>query len=196
MIPIDNTLVSFDVIEKKFFCDLENCKGSCCVKGDSGAPVSDDEEKELKTIFTTLKPHMKEESIKRVEEKGISFVDQENELVTMIHENSGECVFAIQENGISKCVIEKLYFEGEIRFRKPVSCHLYPVRVKEYPGFTAVNYDEWDICKPALINGEQQRVPLYKFVKEALIRKFGDHWYNQLEVAAKEFVINDEMDKI
>lgn len=187
MIPINDTLVSFDLIEKKFVCDIRKCKGECCVQGDSGAPVTKEEESQIKEIYPLLAPEMKDESVLRVKEKGISFTDQENELVTMIHENSGECVFVIKENGVSKCLIEKLYFEGKIAFRKPVSCHLYPVRVKEYPDFTAVNYDYWDICESGLIRGKKEGVPLFVFLKEALVRRFGEDWYEQLKVAYDEF---------
>jgi len=188
MIPIDDTLVSFDILEKKFACDLDKCHGACCVEGDSGAPISKEEEAIIRDIYDKLQPRMKQGSALLVQRKGISFTDQEGELVTMIHENSGECVFAIQENGISKCLIETMHFEGEFEFRKPVSCHLYPIRIKQYPDFIAVNYDKWEICKPALIKGETSGIPLYKFAREALIRRFGEAWYAQLEVAAKDFI--------
>lgn len=188
MIPIENTLVSFDLIEKQFSCDLACCKGACCVEGDSGAPISREEEARIQKIYPALENRMKSESALRVQRHGLSFVDREGELVTMIHENSGECVFAVQENGISKCLIEIMHFEGKYDFRKPVSCHLYPIRVKEYPDFTAVNYDAWDICKPGLVKGEKLGTPLYKFAGEALVRRFGEEWYAQLEVAAKDFL--------
>ena len=189
MIYIDDTLVSLDVFEKKFICDLSQCKGICCVEGDSGAPVTEEEEAWIKEIYPKLKERMKPESIKRVEEKGISFEDVEGEQVTMIHENSGECVFAINEGDLTVCAIERMWEDGETAFRKPVSCHLYPIRVKEYPLFTAVNYDQWDICDCALRKGEIEGVPLYKFVKEPLIRKFGEEWYAKLEIAANDLVI-------
>ncbi len=188
MISIGDALVSLDVFEKKFICDISKCKGACCVEGDSGAPVTEEENKIIHEVFPKVKGLMKPESIERGETKGLSFVDQEDELVTMIHENSGECVFAIQENGFTVCTIEKLWEAGEISFRKPVSCHLYPIRVKEYPIFTAVNYDEWDICEVGLIKGEAAGLPLYRFLKDALIRRFGSDWYAQLEIAAKNLV--------
>ncbi len=189
MIPIKNTLVSRDLIDVLFSCNLSECKGACCVQGDSGPPISQKEHRTLKTLFPKIKPYMKPKSVERAERSGLSFVDQENELVIMIHENSGECIFATQKHGITKCVIEELYFDKQINFRKPVSCHLYPVRVKTYPDFTAVNYDSWDICRPAVQAGEKLQMPLYKFVKEALIRRFGKEWYAELEleIAAEYF---------
>ncbi len=190
MISIGDTLVSLDVFEKQFICDLGKCKGVCCVEGDSGAPLSEEENKIIHDIFPEVKKIMKPESIERGEKEGLSFVDQEEELVTMIHENSGECIFTIQENGISFCAIEKLWAEGKVPFRKPVSCHLYPIRVKEYPMFTAVNFDEWDICNAARVKGEQSGLPVYKFLKDALIRRFGEDWYAQLEIAANDLVLD------
>ncbi|MDA3820612.1 MAG: DUF3109 family protein [Candidatus Delongbacteria bacterium] len=187
MIPIKNTLVSRNLVDVFFACDMAECKGACCVQGDSGPPITQEEKNTLINLFPKLKPYMKPESVKRAVKHGLSFVDQENEMVAMIHENSGECIFAIQKDGITKCVIEGLYLKGKIDFRKPVSCHLYPVRVKTYPDFTAVNIDSWDICKPALQCGEKLRMPLYKFVKDALIRRFGKEWYAQLEIAAEDF---------
>ncbi|MGC9330409.1 MAG: DUF3109 family protein [Bacteroidales bacterium] len=188
MISIENTLVSLDVIETEFACNVNKCKGECCVQGDSGPPITQKEEQILKKLFPQLKKRMKPESVKRAKLHGLSFVDQENELVVMIHQNSGECIFAIQKKGITKCVIEDLYLKGKINFRKPASCHLYPVRIKTYPDFIAVNYDSWDICKPALQRGNKLRMPLYKFVKEALIQQFGTAWYAQLEIAAEDFL--------
>ncbi|MFW5805326.1 MAG: DUF3109 family protein [Bacteroidales bacterium] len=187
MIPIKNTLVSRDLIDVLFSCNLSECKGACCVQGDSGPPITQREHRMLKTLFPILKPYMKPESVERADRCGLSFVDQEDELVAMIHENSGECIFAVQEHGITKCVIEELYNDKQIDTQKPVSCHLYPVRVKIYPDFTAVNYDAWDICRPALQQGKSQNLPLYKFVKEALIRRFGTEWYAELEIAAEDF---------
>lgn len=189
MVSIDNTLISLDVFEKKFICDLSKCKGACCVEGDSGAPLTDEEDEIIHDIFPQIKEIMKPESIERGEIEGLSFIDQEGELVTMIHENSGECIFAIQDDDITFCAIEKLWLEGKVPFRKPVSCHLYPIRIKEYPDFIAVNYDEWDICDAGLLKGEAAGVPLYKFLKEPLIRRFGEFWYAQLEIAAKDLVI-------
>ncbi|MEA3447463.1 MAG: DUF3109 family protein [Bacteroidota bacterium] len=187
MISIENTLVSLDVIETEFACNISKCKGACCVQGNSGPPITQEEKNTLVHLFPKLKPYMKPESVKRAKQNGLSFIDQENEMVAMIHENSGECIFAIQKDGITKCVLEDLYLKGKIDFRKPVSCHLYPVRVKTYPDFIAVNYDKWDICNPALQRGEKLKMPLYKFVKDPLIRRFGKDWYAQLEIAAEDF---------
>lgn len=190
MVSIGDALVSFDVFQKRFCCDLNKCHGVCCVEGDSGAPITEEENKIIKELYPRLKNRMKAESVLRVEEKGLSFVDQEDELVTMIHENSGECVFAIQEGEMTVCAIEKMWEDGETSFRKPISCHLYPIRLTEYPDFIAVNYDVWDICKCAIKKGEKEDVPVYKFLKDALIRRFGEDWYAQLEIAAKDMIFD------
>ncbi|MFO7791133.1 MAG: DUF3109 family protein [Bacteroidales bacterium] len=186
MISIENTLVSLDVIETEFVCNVSKCKGACCVEGDSGPPLTESENEKIREIFPAIKQKMKPKSVIRAQHHGISYLDQENERVAMIHENSGECIFAVQENGITKCIIENLYFDGKLDFRKPLSCHLYPIRIKSYHDFIAVNYDRWQICNPGLEQGKKQGVPLYKFAKEPLIRRFSTDWYAQLEVAAMD----------
>lgn len=184
MLQIQNTLVSLDLVEKHFCCDLKACKGICCVEGDSGAPLSLEEVDLLEEEYINFKPYMRSEGVEEVENQGHWVVDVENDRVTPLI-NEKECAYAIFEEGVAKCAIEKAYFEGKTTFRKPISCHLYPIRIKEYTHFTAVNFDTWKICRPARKLGAQQGLYVYGFVKEALIRRFGQEWYDELKIAAE-----------
>jgi len=180
MLLIENTLVSEDVTEKKFVCDLKACKGICCVKGDSGAPLEDEEIELLEKDFEKIKPFLRYEGIKAIENKGKYYIDAEHDKVTMLIEGK-ECAYTLfDEEGIASCGIEKAYEAGATSFRKPMSCWLYPVRTKKMDGMQAVNYDVWDICKPAVIFGEKHNIHAYKFLKEPLIKKYGEEWYAQL----------------
>ena len=174
-----------NLFEKKFCCDLEKCKGSCCKYGDSGAPLEEKEAVILEKIWPLLKCYIRDEGISAVGEKGTSMIDSEGDIVTPLIGND-ECAYAIVENGIYKCAIEKAWGEGRIDFRKPESCHLFPVRIKRYREFDAVNYEEWKICKPALIKGQEINLPVYEFLKDPLIRVFGKKWYKEIEIAADE----------
>jgi hypothetical protein len=180
MIIIGNTSVSDDLYLVRFCCNLERCQGACCVAGDAGAPLEEDEISILEDELDLVKPYMTERGIETVEKQGVFDYDIYGKFVTPLV-NDGECAFAIFDNGIAFCAIEKAYFEGKTKFRKPVSCHLYPVRITKYKTFDAVNYEKWNICKPALKLGNREGIPLYKFLKEALIRKYGEDWYRQLE---------------
>ena len=187
MIQIDNTLVSLDVLECPFICDLSHCKGACCVEGDSGAPLLKEEiaelEKALPIIWDDLVPQAQEV----IKKQGVAYIDQEGDMVTSIVNNK-DCVFTCYEpNGICKCAIEKAYREGKLSFYKPVSCHLYPIRVTAYDTFSAVNYNRWKICKAAETLGRKEKLPLYKFLKEPLIRRFGEKWYANMEEIANEW---------
>jgi len=185
MLQIENTLISDDVIEKKFVCNLKACKGICCVEGDSGAPLEDEERIFLDKEIETIKAFLREEGIKAIEENGLYYIDSEHDYVTTLV-NGKECAYAVfEENGTASCGIEKAWFAGKSSFRKPLSCWLYPVRTKKIQNLTAVNYDVWDICKSAVIQGEKLGVPVYKFLKEPLTKKFGKDWYEQLEYYAK-----------
>ena len=186
MLAIGETLVSEDLIEKKFVCDLNACKGGCCVKGDYGAPLEDDETAILDDIYDKVKPYLTEKGRKAIEKQGRYIRYEKKEWVTPLIAGK-ECAYTIRdEQGIVKCGIEKAYYEGKVSFKKPVSCHLYPVRINTMKNSVeAVNYDRWSICKPACKLGDSLKVPLYKFLKESLIRKFGEKWYKELEVAAE-----------
>ena len=184
MLEIGNTIISLDLLQCKFICDLKKCKGACCVEGDSGAPLEKEELKILETIFPIVKGFMSKEGVKTIEKEGIHVIDHDGDDVTPLN-NSKECAFTIFEEGIAKCSIEKAYEDGKINFKKPISCHLYPVRIKKYTHFEGINYDQWKICKPATILGEEKEIILYQLLKEPLIRKYGEDWYKQLEIAAK-----------
>jgi len=184
MIQVDNKIISMDVFEKHFVCDLNACKGACCVEGDSGAPLLIEEEKILEDIYEKVKPYMREEGIAEVENQGVAVYDSDQELTTPLVNNK-ECAFVALENGISLCSIEKAYLDGKTDFKKPISCHLFPIRIKEYRDFDAVNYEEIKICEPACECGSKLEMPVYAFLKEPLIRKYGADWYNELLEAAK-----------
>lgn len=184
MIQVEDKIISMDVFEKQFVCDLNACKGACCVEGDSGAPLTIKEEKKLNAIYERVKPYMREEGISEIQKRGVAVFDSEGELTTPLV-NNRECAFVVNEEGISKCAIEKAYLNEKIDFKKPISCHLFPIRIKEYRDFDAVNYEEIKICKPACACGSKLKVPVYVFLKESLIRKYGKTWFKKLLEAAK-----------
>lgn len=185
MLVIDNTLISDEVIEKHFVCDLNACKGACCVKGDYGAPLEDDELEQLDKVYEKVKPYMTPAGIEAVEKQGKYLLYEKKEWVTPLIKGK-ECAYTFfDENGVAKCAIEKAYYEGKVKWKKPISCHLYPIRItKQRNGLEALNYDRWSICKAACKLGDSLKVPVYKFLKESLTRKYGKEWYKQLEVAA------------
>jgi len=187
MLQIDDKIISFDVIEKKFVCDITKCKGLCCIEGDSGAPLEDNEIDILIEAYPKVKPYLREISLKTIEEKGIYEIDFEGDKVTTLVDNK-ECVFIIFDNNIAICAIEKAYFDKKIKFRKPISCHLYPIRVAKYKEFDAVNYDKNEICKSALENGKNLNVRLYDFLAEPLTRAYGETWYNDLKIASDDYL--------
>lgn len=191
MLQIDNTIVSLDICQKSFYCNLDKCKGACCVHGDSGAPLSEDEPDILREIYPTIKQYLRIEGIQTIESTGVCTVDADGETVTPLVNNK-ECAYAIFENGIAKCGIEKAFELKVINFRKPISCHLYPIRVTKYSSFDAINYHQWEICKPAEKLGIKKSVPLYIFLRNSLIRRYGESWYKQLEIASKEFKIQNK----
>ncbi len=187
MIQIEDKILSIDIFKKHFLCDLNACKGACCVEGDSGAPVTKEEKKILKKIFNKVKPYMRKEGIDSIKRNGITVVDSEGDTTTSLVQNN-ECSFVVFENGITKCSIERAYNEGKINFRKPISCHLFPIRTKKYSNFEAVNYEEIKICKPACECGSKLKIPLYVFLKDSLIRKYGNKWYSKLLIAANKIL--------
>jgi hypothetical protein len=180
MISLDSTLISEEVLGKKFVCDLNACKGACCVEGVSGAPLEKEEVEELEQLLPLVKPYMTREGIKAVEKQGVFVIDQDRELTTPLI-NGGECAFVVMENNIAKCSIEKAFKDGKIKFKKPISCHLYPIRIEKKNGVEKLQYHKWELCKPACKCGEQLNVKVYQFLKEPLIRKYGPGWYRQLQ---------------
>jgi hypothetical protein len=186
MLQIENTLISLDIFEKKFVCNLAACKGACCVEGDSGAPLEAEETATLEQIYPIVKNYMTPEGIETIEKSGKWVLDFEGDRVTPLNNNK-ECAYTYRDDkGIVFCAIEKAYLEGKITFQKPISCHLYPIRIKKLTHYDAVNYESNKLCMPARVNGEKLGVPLYQFVKTPLIRKYGKEWYEQLEIAANE----------
>ena len=184
MIQVEDKIISLDVFEKHFLCDLNACKGACCIEGDAGAPLLQGEKKILEDIYQKIKPYMRKEAVKKIEKDGVSVIESDGELTTTLVNNK-ECSFVIFEDGIAKCVIEKAYNDGVINFKKPISCHLFPIRIKEYEDFEAVNYEEIKICKPGCECGSKLKIPLYTFLKEPLIRKYGEDWYKELLEAVR-----------
>ena len=184
MIKVQDKIISLDVFEKHFVCDLNACKGACCIEGDSGAPLLDEEEEILNEIYEKVNPYMKKEGIIEVENQGVAIYDSEGDLTTSLINNC-ECAFVVEENGINSCSIEKAFLDGKTDFKKPISCHLFPIRIKQYRDFDAVNYEEIKICKPACECGNKMEVPVYAFLKEPLTRKYGDAWYKELLEAGK-----------
>ncbi len=185
MFQLGKTLVSESILEKEFVCNLSACKGICCVEGDAGAPLDREETKILEDIYPKVKPFMIAEGIKAVEEQGTWISSEAGELETPLIDGKACAFINYDEKGIAKCAIEDAYNEGVVDWKKPVSCHLYPVRINDYTEFSAVNYHSWDICDDACTLGGELGVPVYKFVKEALIRKFGKDWYTELEKVAE-----------
>ncbi len=180
MILIDNTVISDDIAEQFFVCDLLKCKGACCVEGDLGAPLEVDELAILDQVFDEVKPYLSAEGLAVIEAEGKYVKDWEGDFSTPVIEGR-ECVYALyDEKGILKCGIEQAYLDGKIDFRKPISCHLYPIRITKYEEFDALNYDRWHICSDACSHGEQLGVPLYQFLKGPLIRRYGEEWYEAL----------------
>ena len=186
MIQIEDVVVSFDVLREKFLCNLDACKGECCIEGDAGAPVELDEVEKLEEVLPIIWEELSPEARAVIEKQGVVYTDQEGDLVTSIVNNK-DCVFTCyDEKGCCYCAIEKAYRDGKTDFYKPVSCHLYPIRIGDYGPYKAVNYHRWDVCKAAVLLGKKENVAVYQFLKEPLIRKFGEKWYQELEVAVKE----------
>lgn len=188
MFQLDKTIVSEEIFEKQFVCNLDACKGACCVDGDAGAPLEEEETKILAEIYPKVKPFLRQEGIEAIEKQGTHIISDFNELETPLI-NGKDCAYVIFDGETALCGIEQAYNQGIINWKKPISCHLYPIRIKTYSSFSAVNYHKWHICSDACALGEELGVPVYQFVKEALIRKFGQKWYDDLSR------INDEIHK-
>ena len=187
MIQIDDTIIALDIIEENFICDLSACKGICCVEGDSGAPLLNEEVEKIKELLPLIWDDLSDEARTAIEKGGVAYEDYDKEMVTSIV-NGKDCVFTYYDKkGICKCAIEKAYKEGKTDFYKPISCHLYPIRLQKYKDFTAVNYHRWRVCKAAVALGNKEGVRIYRFLKEPLTRHFGEAWYNELCIAAEEY---------
>ncbi len=178
MLKIENVLVSDDLKNNYFACHLKACSGDCCVEGDAGAPLEEEEISVLEDYIDEVKPFMSDQGKEVIEKNGVFDYDADGDYVTPLV-NHRECAFVYKENNINFCAIEKAFLDGKIKFQKPVSCHLYPVRLSKVGEFTAVNYHKWNICAPAIIKGRQEGIPLYVYLKTSFIRKFGAEWYNK-----------------
>ena len=187
MIEIDDKILSNELFEKKFVCDLQKCKGACCVEGDSGAPLTSEEVNSIGNHINLIKEEMSPSGLSAIENKDFYYVDEDGEQVTSLVNNK-ECVFVFRDqNNIAKCSIESAYRKNKINFNKPISCHLYPIRVRKYESFKAINIHNWHICKPACDCGSQLNIPVFKFLKEAIIRSWSKEFYNQLEDIYQQF---------
>ena len=180
MIQIKDTLISEDVFETCFVCDLGKCKGMCCVEGDAGAPLTHEEYEAIKDVLPKIWDDLSLKARELIEKQGIAYIDDDGELVTSIIKGR-ECVFTyFDADGVCRCAIDNAFREGRISVQKPISCHLYPIRLHKYDEFTALNYDRWSVCQPALRLGKKTGIKLYQFLKEPLICKFGEEWYQEV----------------
>lgn len=190
MIIIGETLISEDLFDQEFICNLSACKGSCCIEGDSGAPVSIAEKKQIEENFSLIKPYLSEPSLVDIEKRSGFEIDDDGEWVTTCLP-TGECNFVKRdENGLLSCGIEKSFLDGKSTIRKPISCYLYPIRIQKVGDYTALNYHRWDICSAACTLGKQEKVAVYQFLKDPLISRFGEDWYNELCAVAAAYKEN------
>ena len=177
---VDNAVISDDIKENFFVCNLQKCRGACCIEGDAGAPLEKEELAVLEDIYEEVKPFLTERGVQEIERQGKYVIDEDNDYVTPTVDDR-ECVYALRDpHGILKCGIEQAYLAGKTDFKKPISCHLYPLRIDAYDHYDAINYHRWHICSPACDLGRELQVPLYRFLKEPLIRKYGEAWYDEL----------------
>lgn len=188
MFQIQDTLVSLDVVERFFCCDLDTCLGSCCIEGDAGAPVTIDEKAQIEAVLPTVWDYLLPRAQEEIKDNGVAYNDPEGELVTSIIDGKN-CVFSFYEpGGLCSCALERAYNEGKTSFRKPISCYLYPLRIKQYDGYAAVNYHRWKICKCAEVMGRKQGIRVYQFLKQPLINRFGQEWYDELVLNCEEYI--------
>lgn len=187
MIIIDEVLISDDVIEKEFACAIDQCKGACCWEGDYGAPLENEEIQIIETVLEKVLPYLDEEAKSVIQSKGWHDQFTKKAFTGTQLMPDGACVFLTKENGVAFCSFEKAYLKDEINFRKPISCHLYPIRVEKnnLTGFEALNYDKWEICSAACTKGKKEDIHVYEFAKDAIIRKYGAAFYQQLDEIAK-----------
>lgn len=186
MIIVGEALISEEIFEEHFICDLNACKGACCVEGESGAPLEETELPLLENAFEAAKEYMTHEGLKSVDENGLFVEDEDGDLVTPLVSKHGACAYVFyDESGIAKCALEKAYLAGKTTWKKPISCHLYPIRLTKLKEYIGVNYHRWPICAPACECGSTLQVPVYRFLKEPLIRRFGIEFFEQLDEAYK-----------
>ena len=185
MIEIDKTIVSEILFERKFLCDLTACKGACCVEGDYGAPLENTEADYLKNNIEKIKPFLRQEGINEINKQGTSVIDHENDTVTPLINNL-ECAYAVfNDNGITSWGIEKAHEAGAIELIKPITCHLYPIRINKDCNYDALNYSKWEICDSACKLGELQGLKVFRFLESAIVRKYGRDYFNVMEEVDK-----------
>lgn len=188
MLQIGNVLASLDIVQRFFCCNLDKCLGECCIEGDAGAPITTEEYDKLKEILPIVWDDLLPAAQEVVKQQGVGYVDSEGDLVTSIVDGRN-CVFTCYgPNGLCQCAIEKAFREGKTDFQKPVSCHLYPARVTDYPTFSAINYHRWKICKAAETLGRQKGIRLYQFLEAPLTRRFGKDWYDEFKTACEAYI--------
>ena len=186
MLIVGNSILSDEIVNTCFCCDTKKCKGICCVEGDYGAPITEKEKEIIKNLLPKILPILQPKAIETIKKYNFYALDNEKELCTQIIDGK-DCVFCIKnEKRYNLCAFQKLYSEGKSKFIKPLSCHLYPIRISDFEECSALNYHCWDICKYALELGKKKNIPIYKYCKEPLIRRFGVKWYNDLEQAVYE----------
>lgn len=188
MLEVGNVLVAEDILTEQFACHLTSCKGECCVQGDSGAPLLQTEVGDIERVLSKVLPYLTPEGADTIAQNGVSVHDADGDLTTTCIGGNKACAFTIFDKGIVFCGIEKAYRNGETDFHKPISCHLYPIRITTYPDFDALHYDRWHICAPACSFGAKEKIRVYEFLKDPLIRKYGEAWYAQLEEMAKQYL--------
>lgn len=185
MIEVDGKIISTDIITQKFLCDLSRCRGICCVEGNSGAPLESDEAKILADQFEAYKPYMTGEGAVEIERQGFAVTDGDGDLVTPLV-GDAECAYSYTENGVTLCAVERAWKEGRTAFRKPISCHLYPIRITRFSNGTfGLNYHRWAVCEPAKLLGQKEGVPMFRMLKDALVRRFGEEFFGALEEAER-----------
>jgi len=195
MIEIGDTLISSELFSEQFVCDIASCHGACCQEGDGGAPVSASEIKLIEDAIPAVEKYISAEALSIIKSLGVTYTDTDGENLTTLMPTK-ECVFAYMKDGVWQCALETAYNNGKSKIRKPISCYLYPVRVKKHRKFTAVEYHKWNICKCACTKGSELKIPVYKFLREPLIAAFGKEWYSELCKAAQSFYASDYYKKL
>lgn len=188
LVEIEDKIIATQIFEKQFVCDLSACKGACCIEGDGGAPATAAEVQIIEENLSKIMPFMQPEGITAIRENGVAYLDKELEPAITLVQNKACAFVYFDASKTAKCAIEKAHRDGHIDFIKPISCHLYPIRTKQFGAYTALNYETWDICEPACACGEKLSVPVYKFLKEPLIRAFGAAFYQELQIVATELM--------
>lgn len=192
ILEIDNVLVSSDILTEHFCCDLDKCRGICCVEGDAGAPVTIDEIAGIEDALDTVWPDLSASAQAVIDRQGVAYTDRDGDLVTSIV-GGKDCVFTCYEDGCCLCALERAFRSGRTRFVKPISCALYPIREKQLPGgLTALNYNRWDVCRDAVRKGRELQLPVYRFLEGPLTRRFGSGWYAELCEVAREWLRHEQ----